>query len=76
VQFQYGLPKDDEAKVEKQPALPKCSLQSLPTAFTTFPDTILKKVQALLMQKRAKTKVSKETLPKSLYSSFQQLSPQ
>jgi hypothetical protein len=28
------------------------------------------------MQKRAKTKVSKETLPKSLYSSFQQLSPQ
>jgi hypothetical protein len=76
VQFQYEYPEDNKAAIKKPPAVPKCSLPSLPTAFTTFADSISKKVQALLMQKRAKTKVSDKLrqqsfIPSSLKTSFE-----
>jgi hypothetical protein len=76
--FDYDSPneEDNDPTVQKPPTVPKCSLQSLPTAFTTFADTISKKVQALLMQKRAKTKVSeklrsKSFIPASLKTKFE-----
>jgi hypothetical protein len=77
IPFDYELdPEDEEAIVEKPLVIPACSLKSLPTAFHTFAESISKKVQALLMQKRAKTKVSEKLrsrsfIPASLKSDFE-----
>jgi hypothetical protein len=76
IKFDYGLPDDTVPPVQQPPAVPKCSLTSLPTAFTTFAENASKKVLALLMQKRAKTTVSeklrsKSFIPVSLKSKFE-----
>jgi hypothetical protein len=76
VEFLYEIPEDTDRTVKKPPAIPQCSLQSLPTAFNTFAENISKKVQALLMQKKAKTKVAeklrtKSFIPASLKTKFE-----
>jgi hypothetical protein len=76
VEFDYGPLEDEEPTVQKPPAVPKCSLKSLPTAFTTFAEINSKKVLALLMQKRTKTAISeklrtKSYIPVSLKSNFE-----
>jgi hypothetical protein len=50
---------DDEEELDNQPEpVPlRCSMPSLPPAFTSFADTISKKVSAFMMSKRAKLRV-------------------
>jgi hypothetical protein len=47
---------DDEEELDNQPepVLLRCSMPSLPPTFTSFADTISKKVSAFMMSKRAK----------------------
>jgi hypothetical protein len=76
IEFDYEPPDEVEPTVEKPPAVLKCSLTSLPTAFTTFAEHISKKVISLLLQKRAKTSIatklrSKSFIPSSLKTEFE-----
>jgi hypothetical protein len=61
---------------QPKPVLLRCSLPSLPPTFTSFADTISKKVSALLMTKRAKLRVitkleTREIIPTSIRFQFE-----